>query len=356
MAINSNFSEQATTTLNLWASKNFANLLTGHNPVFFRMRKNGNVQTGGLGIKALEPVMYFDPTSPVVEGVTNPYNELTPSETKGFSAAEYEWCEKLMSVSIPALTMDQQGSETRKINHLNAIKDSAMKTFNETLASELWRAEGAVGSNGSTRQYLGSLRTYINRGGTLTTWTGLTPTVTEQVYNGGVAPGGAAVGTSPLTLVGNIERNRAEGGIWCSPVQYPGSDATLTLANLNYTYNLAVRDNDSPDLIITNRTNFGELMSILQGYQRYTDSALADAGFQSIRYIGADVVFDARCPAKTIFCLNTKYLKLRCESMQPKFEFKPDPYRPILNWQARWVGQLTMNDPARSSRHARIGS
>lgn len=129
MAANPNFNELATTTLNLWVSKNFANVFTGHNPLFYLLRKNGNVQAGGLGIKALEPLMYADAGGPQVEGVTDPYAELTPSETVGWTTAEYAWCEKRLSVSIPELIMDQQGSETMKINHLNTVKDISVEIF-----------------------------------------------------------------------------------------------------------------------------------------------------------------------------------------------------------------------------------
>jgi hypothetical protein len=352
VAQNPNFNELATTTLNLWVSKNFANVFTGHNPLFYLLRKNGNVQTGGLGIKALEPLMYADPGGPQVEGVADPYTELTPEETLGWTNAEYNWCEKRLSVSIPELTMDQQGSETMKINHLNTVKDISVNKFLENLAFDLWRAEGAVGTNGNSRQYLGSILTYLNRGGTLTTNTVFTYILGEQTFSG--INGGAAVGTTPVTNVGNLERNGANGAFWCTPVFNPAANQTMSLEAMNYGYNLAVRDKDMPDLIVMNRQGYGSFMSILQGFQRFDKGGLADAGFDSMKFRGADIVMDDRCPAHTVLFINTKYLKLRCASMAPKFELKPDPHRTITNWNARWVGQITSGHLGRV--HSRCGN
>lgn len=358
MALNSNFNELATTTLNLWGSRQFANIFTGHNPLWYMLRKRQNIQQGGLGIKVLEPLQYYDTSGPQVEGVADPYSQLTPMDTTGWTNAEYAWCEKRLSVSIPELIMDQQGSETQRINYLNTVKDISMKKFMEALNTDLWAAEGAAGSDGSSRLTLGSLRTYLNRGGTATTNTSNSYVLTEQLYNANAQPGGAAVGTTPLTKVGNIERNVANGGLWCTPVANPASTDTLTIAKMNYLYNLAVRDTDHPDLIVMGRGNFGDFMAIYQGYQRFVgnDSGLADAGFESIRFRGADVIFDDKCPTLNIFAINTAYLKLRCASMAPQFKEKPDPHRTILNWNARWVGQISSGHLGRAhARHAKIG-
>lgn len=357
MAQNPNFNELATTTLNRWMATNFADAFTGNNPVWFKLRAQGNVVTGGLGIKALEPTMYASPNGPQIEGVTDPYAEMTPSETEGWANAEYAWCEKRLSVSIPELVMDQQGSETQKINYLSTIKDISVDKFMEGLNLDIWAAEGAVGSAGNTRQKLGSLRTYFNRGGTSTTNQMTTYILTEQVYNAGTQPGGIAVGTTPITNVGNIERNQANGGWWCTPVQNPTSNVTMSLAAMNSAYNKTVVGSRHCDLIIMNSTGYGDFMSILQGFQRFTSGGLADAGFDSFNFRGADVIFDDHCPANTVFFLNTKYLKLRCLSMAPKFELKPDPNRTITNWNARWVGQITSGHLGRvHCRAANLGS
>lgn len=341
MAQNPNWNELATTTLNKWVAKNFADAFTGNNPFWYMLRKNSNIVTGGLGIKALEPTEYASPNGPQLEGVTDPYAEMTPSETDGWTNAEYAWCEKRLPVSIPELILDQQGSDTQKINYLDTVKDISIKKFMEGLNLDLWAAEGAVGSAGNSRQRLGSIRTYLNRGGTSTGNQNTTFVWTEQTYNGGTQPGGIAVGTTPITNVGGIERNSANGAFWCTPVLNPTVNTTMSLSGMNQAYNKTVRGDDHCDLIIMNSSGYGDFMSILQGFQRYTKGGLADAGFDSFTFRGADVVMDDHCPANTVLFVNTKYFKLRALSMAPKFELKPDPNRTITNWNARWVGQIT---------------
>jgi hypothetical protein len=339
MALNANWNELATTTLNLWASKNFANLFTSQKPLWYKLRKKQNIITGGLGIKILEPFLYPTTAGPQLEGVADPYTEMVPSKTVGWTNAEYAWCEKRLSVSEEELVLDQQGSDTAKMNHLQAVKDISMKKFFEGLNADMWRAESAVGSNGSSRQYLGSVRTYFNRGGSNTTDGGaIPPGLTEQT--------GTATGTTPLTLVGNVERNAVGAAYWCTPL-FTTTVTTITLGKMNNVISLAVCDPDSPDLFVTTRANFDSIMEILQGYQRYSDSALADAGFEAVRYRGCDVVFDQNCPATTAFALNTDYIKLRAASMAPGFVEKPDPNRTIVNWNARWVGQITSGNLGR---------
>jgi hypothetical protein len=327
----------------LWVNTKFANLFTSHKPLWYRLRANQNIVTGGLGIKALEPMIYPTTTGPALEGVTDPYTEMTPSATTGATNAEYTWCEKRLSVTIEELIMDQQGSDTMKINYLNDfVKNVSMKKFLEGLNSDLWRAETAAGSNGSSRQYLGSVRTYFNRG--LGTDGGAIPSaLAEQT--------GAAVGTG-LTLVGNIDRATNGNAYHSTPIFHTTVAAgAITLLKLNNVISLAVCDPDSPDLLVTTRGNFDEIMALIQQYQRYDSSALADAGFDAIRYRSCDVVFDQACPSANLFALNTNYIKLRCNSMQPVFTEKPDPHRTIFNWNARWVGQITSGNLGRV--HAR---
>jgi len=352
LAANPNFGELVATTLNLWANKEFANAVTGHNPLFFRLRKNGNVQTGGLGVKALEPVMYLDTTNGFqVTAVQSAYNATSPYLAQGWSNAEYQWAEKLMYVTLPSSILDKQGSETQKLNYLSAYKDLAMKSFLEALNLDLWRAENAVGSDGSSTQFLCSIRTLLNRGGSNTTSSSSGSQYLPQQI-------GTAVGTSPITNVGNIERNAAGNAFWCTPITNPATTDTISLGMFQNQVSLATRDSDYPDLIITTRQNWNDLASILMGLQRYESGGLADAGFkQSLKFDGMDVIFDDNVPAKNMFVINTKYLKLRCNTMAPKFVYKPDPYRPVENWEARWMGQITSGNLGRvMARHSNLGN
>ena len=277
-----------------------------------------------------------------MQGVTDPYNQLIPSETTGWTSAQYTPAEYVLDVSIPEYNVDLQGSETERINHLQSVMEVSMDKFLNQLNNDLWAAEGAAGSAGNQRNVIASVRTLFNRGGSATTGTVSPIPLTNQLYSGGsgLYVGGGATGTSPITNVGGIERNGPQGGYWCTPV-VSATVATVTLGKLNNVISLAIRNADSPDLIVTTRANFDAIMEILQGYQRYDKSALADAGFDAMKYRSCDIVFDDNCPASNLFVMNTKYLNFRTLSMKPRFKAKDDPYRQIYHWESRMVCQLT---------------
>lgn len=334
MALNPNFSELATVTLNRWASRKFADVYTSHCPLWMKIRMRGNVMEGGFGISILEPLKYPVASGPQPQGITDPYNQLTPSETTGWTAAQYTPAEYVLDVSIPEYNVDLQGSETERINHLQSVMEVSMDKFLNRLNVDLWAAEGANGSGGNLRSVIGSVRTYFNRGSTASADGGASPaSLSNQI--------GTATGTSPVTTVGGIDRTSANGGsYWCTPL-FTTTVSTITLGKLNNVISLAIRNADSPDLIVTTRANYDSIMEILQGYQRFEKSALADAGFDAMRYRSCDIVFDDNCPATNLFVMNTKYLNFRALSMKPRFKAKDDPYRQIYHWEARMVCQLT---------------
>jgi hypothetical protein len=331
MAINASFTELSTTTLNLWGSKDFADAFSGHNPLWFRLREQGNIQTGGLGPQILEPLMYPSLAAPTPAGVSSGYTQITPTPTEGWGPATYSWAEKIMDVSVETLTLDYQGSETRKISYLDALKERSMIAFMEGLNSDLWRAPSGVGVGGNTRQYLGSVRAYFNRGGGSTPATTPAP-LTEQV--------GAAVDSS-ITTVGGIDRSTLEGAYFCTPINST-STATPDLGDWQAMVSLATRNNDVPDLAITTRAEYNRLAETLMNLQRYKPGSLSDAGFRNtLNFDGMDVYFDDNCPANNAFFINSKYLKLRCDTMKPKFTYRHDPDRVIERWLMRLVCQLT---------------
>ncbi|HEV2471215.1 MAG TPA: phage major capsid protein, partial [Chthonomonadales bacterium] len=349
--LNTAFTQRLTITINRWLDANLLDLFSSHHPVFYRLRERGNIVAGGLGVNLIEPIFYPSTTGPQVAGVTDSWNPITHSETGNISAAQYTPAEYLLPVSISDYDLDLQGSDTMKVNYAESIMKISVAKFLEKLNSDIWAAEGVTGSDGSSRTTLGSLRTYFNGGGSSTTSLGTPAAISEQLV--------AAVGSAPLTSVGGIQRNAANAAYWCTPLINPGSAATISLEIVNNIISAATRNNDVPDLVILPRKRYDTFMSILQGYQRYTESKLADAGFEAMRYRGADIIFDdnvpTAAPGYNIFAINTKYLKLRCKTMKPQFVMVTDPQRPIRAWLARWVGQLTSGNLGRvHCRHCNI--
>jgi hypothetical protein len=121
---------------------------------------------------------------------------------------------------------------------------------------------------------------------------------------------------------------------------------------MNKLYLNCSRGTDRPDLIVADDEMYQIYESSLVDQQRFTDSKLAEAGFQTIKFKGADVIYDGGiggyCPEGHMYFLNTKYLKLRPHKDRD-FRLIGDRNRVAINQDAiyaiiGWAGNLTMNN------------
>jgi hypothetical protein len=75
------------------------------------------------------------------------------------------------------------------------------------------------------------------------------------------------------------------------------------------------RGMDVTDLILADNNYFQFYWQSLQSIQRITEMSSGQAGYQSLKYMGADVVADgaigSACPANHMYFLNTDYIKYR---------------------------------------------
>jgi len=81
------------------------------------------------------------------------------------------------------------------------------------------------------------------------------------------------------------------------------------LASMSTLYRKCKRGNKSVDLIVMGDVLYGEYEAALIANKRYKGtSKMADAGFESLMYNGATVLYDENCPANRIYFINTKYM------------------------------------------------
>lgn len=158
--------------------------------------------------------------------------------------------------------------------------------------------------------------------------------ICNGMYSDGTGSGGKQIGGLQLLVadapttgtVGGI--NRANYSFWQNQVYDASSDGgtAATAANIqtymNALYLECSRGGDKPDLILADAVYYKLFWGSLQAIQRITDSKMADAGFQSIKFAGADVVYEDNTgmPASHMYFLNTDYINLR---YAPKRLFKP---------------------------------
>ena len=110
------------------------------------------------------------------------------------------------------------------------------------------------------------------------------------------------------------------------------------------------RQNDVADLIIADNNYFNFYWSSLQAIQRITTENSGEAGYQALKYMGADVIADggvgAACPANHMYFLNTDYIKYRPSS---KRNMVPLESVSSINQDASvklivWAGNMTLSN------------
>lgn len=274
-----NLSEIITTTLRSRTGK-LADNVTDNNALLKRMKMRGTVKPVSGGRTILQELAY-------AENVTfqrySGYEVLNISPSDVFTAAEFDWKQAAVNVTISGLEqMQNSGSE--------AIID--------LLASRIQNAEDTMANN-----------------------------IASDLYSNGTASGGKQIGGLQLLVaddpttgtVGGI--NRATWTFWRNQKYQATSDggSAASAANIqrymNTLYLRCSRGTDRPDLIVADNTYYQFYWNSLQAIQRISQTDTGEAGYANLKFMGADVVFDGgvggACPTNHMYFLNTKYLHFR---------------------------------------------
>lgn len=345
--LNATFDNLSTESINRWMRKTFKNAFTGNHPLWAMLMKNGNIVKGGIGYAWYEPFYYPTLVGPAVVGVSDGFQQIAEAtETGGKTMASYVPAQFAMQVAVEDYDIKAQGTETQMVDHIQSTLEISRAKYFEKFSAQLWAAEATAGSGGSSRTQLCSLRTLFNGGGTAN---GPNAAVEPQPHTEQTI---AAVGTTPITTVGGVNRTVAGGAYWCPNIYNPSTATTPSLYAFNKMYTRACRTGgkdgtDRPDLFLVPPILFDFFMTTLQNQQRWQGNGqLAEMGFDdSFKFRGADVMYDDGVPASTnanqAFAMNTKYLHLRYDTLEPVFELRPVADKLIRNWMSSQILQLT---------------
>lgn len=279
-----NLSELVTTTLRNRTGRLADNMLD-NNALLNRLKKRGTVKPVSGGRTIVQELEYADnSTYKRYSG----YETLNISPSDVFTAAEYDFKQAAVAVSISGLEQLQNNGE-------EAIID--------LLASRIRNAEKTMMNN-----------------------------IAADIYSDGTADGGKQIGGLQL-LVSKTPTSGTVGGIdratwtfWRNKATVSGTAASAT--NIQERMNLMalslVRGTDRPDLIVADGNYYNFYLQSLQAIQRITSEEMAGAGFTSLKYFGhggaADVVLDGgqggACPTNTMYFLNTDYIHFRPHSQR----------------------------------------
>lgn len=277
----STMTEIVTTTLRNRTGK-LADNVTENNALLMRLKKRGKVKPVSGGRTIVQELEYAENgTYKRYSG----YETLNISPSDVFTAAEFDYKQAAVAVSISGLEM---------------LQNSGPEAILDLLESRIMNAE----------------KTLVNN-------------IAADCYSDGMADGGKQIGglqllvdTTPSTgVVGGIDAGTTIGSFWRN-IAYDGG-GTATSTNIqSYMNALAlqlVRGTDKTDLIVADSNYYAKYLASLQTIQRITSEEMGGAGFTSLKYFGAggsaDVVLDGgvggACPASTMYFLNTNYIHFR---------------------------------------------
>ncbi len=132
----------------------------------------------------------------------------------------------------------------------------------------------------------------------------------KKIVDGSALTANAMAGIDP-SVTGN--------DFWKSQEATGTGVANLTVAAMATMYNDCSNGNDQPTIIITSQQAYEKYESLLTSNIRYTDTDMADAGFNNLMFKSCPITFDAAISTgatgydagdQPMYFLNTKYLQL----------------------------------------------
>lgn len=165
--------------------------------------------------------------------------------------------------------------------------------------------------------------------------------MSDQLFGDGTGNGskdidGLAIAISRTGSYGGITRGTDAQGASIRAAFEDTTGGSITLANMNTQYGVAVIAREAPDLLVTTRTLWSRIWERSQPSERNEPSDMRDIGFKVVRFNGADVTVDSHCPTGLVYFLNTKWWDWYTHS---KWDFRFRGFMEPTN-QQRAIGQL----------------
>lgn len=311
---NSSFDAILSTTLNNYVPKLTDNVFSAR-PLFYALTNGQSIRRISGGAKIVVPIIHGKNSTTTSYSGTDTFSDI--SAQTGISAAEYDWKQYAATITIDGMEEAKNNGEAQIIDLLEGKIFQAQESIIEDMNTMLW----ADGSGNSGKD-----------------WDG----VAKLVDDVDVA----------VTDVGGINPNT--NAFWASSVT--NSVGTLTTAAMATMYNNVSVGNDQPSIIVTTQAAYEAYENLLTDQIRYTDTDVADAGFQNLLFKGAPITFDDACPSGEMYFLNTKYLRLVGHS---DVWFKATPFVRPNNQDAVFsqiltYGNLTCSNRSRQGKLAGI--
>lgn len=308
-------SEIVTTTLRNRAPK-VADNVSQNTALLKRLKQRGKVKPVNGGRTIVQPLEYAENSTFMYYAGYDVLN-IQPSDV--ITAAEFNYSQAAVAVSISGLEQLQNAGESEIIDLLEARIANAERTMVNNLS---------VG-----------------------------------VYSDGTASGGKQIGGLQLLVpdtpttgtVGTI--NRATWPFWRSISFDATTDggAAATSANIQdymiRTWQQLVRNTDQPDLVVADNNYYRLYWQSLLPVQRIMSISEGQAGYAALKFQGADVLMDGGlggdAPINHMWFLNTDYIFWRPHSERNMVPLDPDRFSVSQDAMVKlmaFAGQMTISN------------
>lgn len=312
---NSTFTELVTTTFRKHR-KDIKDNLSKNNALLKVLSSKGMTESVDGGLSIVEPLDYAaNSTYQRYSG----YDALNISASDVLSSAEFQWRQIAVNVVASGLELRINSGESKLIALVKARIKNAMRTYKNNFSADVY-------GDGTLPNQIGGLQALVADAGTGTV---------------------GGIDSSTWTFWQNKVQSAA------APLQGGGSitPGATTIESLMLPLWMALtRGDDQPDLIVSDNNYFTFFEQSQTSQKRYTDDDSASAGFVSLKYKRAKVIFDggSGIPANRMYFLNTDYIKL---INHPDADMTPLDEMSPINQDAvvipmLWQGNMTISNRA----------
>lgn len=306
---NTVFTEMVTTTL-----RNHPNEITDnvsrHNALYRRLSTGGKIKRLSGGYEIVRPLDYAENgTYQRYSG----YDTLNVNASDVLSAAKFDWVQAAINITASGRELRLNSGREAMINLVEARVANARRTAANNMSVDLY-------SSGSLANQMGGLAHIIQTNG--------------QGTVGGID-------SATYTFWRNQFREISGSNSWSK---------TTIKGEMNAIYNTCVRGGDRPDLIVSTQDFFNAFWESLQDLQRYATAGEATAGFQALKFVNSDVIFDSNTNFATtgerMYFLNTDYLELvvHRDANWTMDEEKMSVNQDAVVMPLLWMGQLVCSN------------
>ena len=315
MPANSSFTEISAITYRHFKNKYVTDNVSNHTALHQRLTEKDRVDLVSGGWELQVPLDYAENgTYQRYSG----YDTLDIAQSEVFTAANFAWKQVAINVVASGLEVRQNAGKEGVIKLVKNKLKNAMKTAGNNFSSDMY-------SDGTAANQINGLQALVSDAGTGTV--GGINSSTYTFWKSGLQSAAAPI----------------QGGGAITP-----SATTIESLMLPLWLQLT-RNNDQPDLIVADDTYFTFFDGSQTSIQRYTNTTDIKAGTTSLKYKGADVVYDslaAGMPDAHMYFLNTDYIGL-CAHRDANWTEVPE--KSSVNQDAEvlpiiWQGNMTVSN------------